>query len=190
MAHWEFEHSADSKASPAAIWNRYTDVENWSQWSQKGVEESSLDGDFKVGTEGMTKAPHLPKEKFELIEVEPERRFVSQAKLPGGTLVFEHQIEPTEGGTRITHKASLDGPLSFVWRPLVGRMVQRGLPDGVDRLAEIAVEKEKEDRREAEEDKEREERLKKADEKFKEEIEKTAGEHDAGAPSLPGSPSK
>ena len=190
MGHWEFEHSADSEASPESIWNRYTDVENWSQWSQKGIEESSLDGHFEVGSEGMSKAPHLPKGRFELIEVEPERCFASKSKLPGSTLTFDHRIEPRDGGTRITHKATLEGPLTFVWRQVVGRMVERGLPDGVDRLAELAVEKEKEDRQEAKEEKEKEERLKKADEKFKEEIEKTAGEHDAGAPSLPGSPSK
>jgi hypothetical protein len=152
---WQFEHSADSSASPAAVWDRYVDVEHWSQWSKKGVERSSIDGDFEVGTEGMSKAPNLPKGKFELVVVEPEQRFASKAKFPGGSLVFEHMIEPTDGGTRITHRATLDGPLTFLWRPVIGRIIQRGMPDGVERLAELAVEKEEEKRREAEEEKER-----------------------------------
>jgi uncharacterized protein YndB with AHSA1/START domain len=117
VGHWEFEHSADSKASPASVWDRYTDVDNWSQWSTKGVEESSLDGEFEVGSKGMSKAPHMPKGKFELIEVEPEERFVSKATFPGGTMHFEHILDATDGGTRITHKASLDGPLVFLWSP-------------------------------------------------------------------------
>ena len=191
MGHWEFEHSADSEASPAAVWDRYKDVDNWSQWSTKGVEESSLDGDFKVGTEGMSKAPHLPKGRFELIEVEPEQRFVSKATFPGGTMHFEHILDATDGGTRITHKASLDGPLVFLWSPVIGRIVQRGLPSGVERLAELAVEKEKEAEKDAKEDEEREERLEKADKEFKEEIERTVGEgKDAGGASLPGSVGK
>ena len=188
MGHWEFEHSADSKASPASVWDRYTDVDNWSQWSKKGVEESSLDGDFEVGSKGMSKAPHLPKGRFELIIVEPEQRFLSKATFPGGTLTFEHILEPTDGGTRITHKASLDGPLTFLWSPVIGRIVQRGLPSGVERLAELAVEKEKEAKRDEKEDEHRDERLKKADEDFKEEIKRTVGEgKDAGGASLPGS---
>ena len=73
---WQCEHSADSSASPAAVWDRYVDVENWSEWSKKGVERSSLDGRFEVGSKGTSKAPHLPKGSFELIVVEPEQRFV------------------------------------------------------------------------------------------------------------------
>ena len=185
MASWE--HSAESKASPESIWERYKDVDHWSEWSTKGVEESSLDGDFQVGTKGTSKAPYLPKGKFELIKVEPDQGFTSKAKMPGATLIFEHQLEPIEGGTRITHRASLEGPLSSVWRPAIGRIIERGLPTGVERLAELSVEKEAEAREEEKADKEREERLEKADEQFKEEIEKTSsGEGDAGGASLPG----
>jgi uncharacterized protein YndB with AHSA1/START domain len=184
MADWE--HSADSKAPPASVWERYTDVENWSEWSTKGVERSSLDGEFEVGSEGISKAPHLPKGKFELIAVEPERRFASKSSLPGATLTFEHSLEPRGGGTRITHRVSLDGPLAPLWRPMVGFIVERGLATGVERLAELAVEKQKEARREEQEAREREERLRKADEKFKEEIEKTSHGEDSGGASLPG----
>jgi Polyketide cyclase / dehydrase and lipid transport len=185
---WQTEHSADSKAPPEAVWERYTDVDNWSDWSKKGVEKSSLEGHFEVGSKGMSKAPHLPKGKFELIVVEPDRKFVSKAKLPGATLYFEHIVEPADGGSRITHRAILDGPLSAVWSPAISRIIERGMPDSVERLAEVAVEKQKEARREKQEEKEKEERLKKADEQFKEEIEKTSlGAEDAGGASLPGS---
>jgi hypothetical protein len=184
---WQMEHSAQSSASPEAVWNRYVDVEHWSEWSQKGVERSSLDGEFKEGTTGKSKAPGFPEGKFQLITVEPEKRFVSEAKFPGGRLTFAHTIEPADGGTRITHQATLDGPLTFVWSQVIGRIIKRGMPEGVERLAELAVEKEQEDRQEAEKEKEREARLEKADEQFKEEIEKTSrGDTDYGGASLPG----
>ena len=183
---WQYEHSADSSASPAAVWDRYVDVEHWSEWSKKGVERSSIDGDFEVGTKGKSKAPGLPEGKFELIVVEPQQRFVSKAKLPGGTLVFEHIVEPTDGGARITHRATLDGPLTFLWSPVIGRIIKRGMPDGVDLLAELAVEKGEEERKEAEEEKEREAKREKTDEQFKDEIEKTSREGDKGGASVPG----
>lgn len=186
MAGWECEHSADSEAPPPSVWERYSDVEMWREWS-RGVEESSLDGEFEAGSKGTLKAPQLPRSRFELAEVEPERRFVSTSRLPGGTIRLEHVLEPIDAGTRITHRATIDGPLSPVWTRVVGRVVERDLHASVDRLAEIAVEKEEEARREADEDRRREERLAKADERFKEEIEKTStGEGDGGGASLPG----
>jgi hypothetical protein len=187
MADWEFEHSAESKADATSVWERYTDVERWSDWS-KGVEESDLDGEFEVGSKGTIKAPQLFRTRFELVEVEPERRFDSKAKVPGGTILFEHFIEPANGGTRITHRATLEGPLNFIWVPLIGRIVKRELPESVERLAELAYEKKEEARKDAKEDEERKERLAKADEQFKEEIERTSsGDRDAGGASLPGS---
>jgi Polyketide cyclase / dehydrase and lipid transport len=187
MGIWKLEHSAETEAQPAAVWDRYTDVAHWSEWSTKGVEESSLDGKFEVGSKGTSKAPHLPKGRFELIEVEPERRFVSKVKLPGGTMTFEHQLEPTDGGTRITHRARIEGPLSFLWSPMLGWSVKRGLPSGVERLAELVPQKAEEARQEAEKQEQREARLEKADEQFKEEIEKTSsGEGDRGGASVPG----
>lgn len=186
MADWELEHSAESEASPEKIWERYTDVEQWSEWS-KGVAESTLEGEFEAGGKGTTKPPNLPRTRFELIEVEPERRFVSQSKLPGGTMRFDHLLEPANGGSRITHKVTLAGPLSFVWKPIVSRIVTRELADGVERLAELAAKKQEEAKREAEDKEKRQERLEKADQEFRSEIEKTSrGEGDQGGASVPG----
>jgi carbon monoxide dehydrogenase subunit G len=186
MADREFEHSAESKAPPASVWERYTDVEQWCDWSP-GVEESSLEGEFEAGSKGTVKPPQLPRSRFELVEVEPEQSFVSETKLPGGTLSLEHVLEPSNGGSRITHRATFTGPLGSVWMRVVGWIVKRDLPSSVERLAEVAVEKEEDARKLAEEQKERKERLKGADERLKAEIEKTSsGEGDRGGASLPG----
>ena len=133
---WRFEHSAISDADPAAIWQRYLDVEHWSDWSRHGVERSSIDGPFEVGTEGRSKAPGSMTLKFRLVAVEPESMFATEAKLPGAQLRFEHVIEPSGSGSQVTHRAALDGPLAFLYTRSVRKGVERGLPDGVDRLAE------------------------------------------------------
>lgn len=186
MGDLDVEHSAETKASPAAVWERYTDVENWSEWSA-GVEEASVDGEFEAGTKGTLKPAGLPRSPFELTEVEPERGYVTQSRLPGTAMRLEHMLEPVDGGTRITHRVTFDGRLSFFWSRVVGRFVKRDLPASVDRLAELVVEKEEEARKDAAEEKERKGRLKEADEQFKEEIEKTSsGDKDAGGASLPG----
>jgi hypothetical protein len=186
MAEFKMEHSAESAGNPASVWERYEDVEEWREWS-KGIEKSSLDGDFEAGSKGTAKAPNLPRGRFELVEVEPQRRFVSKAKWPGGTLILDHVIEPTDGGTRITHKATVRGPLDFLWSPLIGRIIKRELPASVERLAGLAVEKEEEARQQEQEKEERDARLEKADEEFKASIKSTSrGDDDRGGASLPG----
>ena len=136
---WSFSHSAESEAQPDAVWRRYVDVEHWSDWSRNGVEWSRLDGPFEVGTTGKSKAPGMPAGKFRLITVEPDARFVSEVKLPGGRLRFEHVVEPTAHGSQITHRASVDGPLSAIYSRVVRAGIERGLRDGVDRLAVLAA---------------------------------------------------
>jgi Polyketide cyclase / dehydrase and lipid transport len=136
---WRFEHSAESAADPHAVWHRYVDVEHWCEWSRLGVERSHIDGPFAVGTTGESKAPGSPRLKFTLVAVEPDASFASEASLPGARLRFDHVIEPREPGSRITHRVTLDGPLAFLYTRTVRKGVERGLPDGVERLAALAA---------------------------------------------------
>jgi hypothetical protein len=136
---WQFEHSAESTANPDAIWRHYVDVEHWCDWSRRGVEWSHIDGGFEVGTTGKSKPPGSRVLSFTLVSVEPDTAFASEVKLPGGRLRFEHVIEPLDPGSRITHRVALEGPLAFLYARIVRKSVERGLPDGVDRLASIAA---------------------------------------------------
>jgi len=132
-------HSAESGARPDAVWRRYVDVEHWSDWSRNGVKWSRLDGPFEVGTKGKTKAPGMPAATFRLVAVEPDAGFVSEVRLPGGRLRFEHVIEPNEKGSRITHRVEVDGPLAAVHARIIGKTTEKALVDGVDRLAVLAA---------------------------------------------------
>ena len=136
---WRFEHTAESGAEPHAVWQRYVDVEHWSEWSQRGVEWSGINGPFEVGARGKSKPPGSRPLPFKLVAVEPDAFFASEVKLPGGRLRFEHQIEPSGRGSRITHRVALDGPMAFLYTRAVRKGVESGLPDGVDRLAVIAA---------------------------------------------------
>ena len=136
---WRFEHRAESAARPHDVWRRYLDVEHWCEWSRHGVEWSHIDGPFAVGTTGKSKPPRSRPLRFTLVAVEPDERFATEVKMPGGRLRFEHVIEPMSTGSRITHRVALDGPLAFLYAPLVRKGVEKGLPDGVDRLAAMSA---------------------------------------------------
>jgi hypothetical protein len=135
---WRFEHTAESSADPHAVWLRYVDVEHWCDWSRHGVEWSRIDGPFEVGTKGRSKPPGSLAFAFRLVAVEPDESFASEVRMPGGRLRFEHVTEPREPGSRITHRVALDGPLAFLYVRMVRKSIERGLPDGVERLAAMA----------------------------------------------------
>jgi hypothetical protein len=135
---WTLTHDTTTSASPDAVWRRYVDVEHWSAWSRHGVEWSRLDGPFEVGTRGTSKPPGLPAGRFRLVVVEPDARFLSESRLPGCRLRFEHRVEPVASGSRIRHTATIDGPLAFLYAGILRRSIERGLPDGVERLAVLA----------------------------------------------------
>ena len=131
---WSFEHSADSAAAPEAVWTRYADVKEWAVWSP-GVEWADLDGPFAVGTRGKSKAPGAMAARFRLIRVEESSMFASEVRLPGARLTFEHLLEPSGPGTRITHRASLSGPLAGLYKRRVQALTEQNLRNGVERLA-------------------------------------------------------
>ena len=136
---WHFQHSAESSARPADVWRYYADVSKWPEWSQKGVKWARLDGPFETGTTGKSKPPGLPAGRFRLVDVEPERKFVTESRFPGSRLVFVHLIEPSMDGVRITHQGETSGPLAFLLTAVIRRTTERALPDGVDRLARMAA---------------------------------------------------
>ena len=72
---------------------------------------------------------------FRLVRVEPDAVFASTTWLPGARLLFEHFIEPRDTGLRITHRATLSGPLSALYKNRIRSLTEHSLPEGVDRLA-------------------------------------------------------
>src|SRR3954462_14552839 len=131
---WTFEHSAESAAAPEAVWRRYSDVTEWPGWSP-AIEWARLDGEFEVGAKGKSKARGAPAGGFRLIRVEPNAVFASTTWLPGARLVFEHFIEARDSGVQITHRATLSGPLSPLYKPRIRSLTEDSLTAGVERLA-------------------------------------------------------
>ncbi len=49
--------------------------------------------------------------------------WVDESRSPGLRMTFEHVIEPVDGGTKVTERALIAGPLA----PLVGALMRRRL---------------------------------------------------------------
>jgi Polyketide cyclase / dehydrase and lipid transport len=92
------------------------DVDRWPEWDA-GVARSHLDGPFATGTTGLMVLPDRSALRFRLAWVDEGRGFEDEAEVPGaGALVrVRHALEPlAAGGTRITYRATVEGPAADV----------------------------------------------------------------------------
>ena len=140
---WSTDATAETTATPAEVWERYVQVGRWKDWDH-GIEASELQGPFAVGTLGRLKPVGAPSSSFVLTRVEPQRAFADRTalphrRLPLATLAFEHELVATPGGTRITHRVQIAGPLARLFVPLIGRKIASELPKAVRTLASIAA---------------------------------------------------
>ena len=121
------KHTVETTASPAAIWAIWQDVSNWNTWDH-GIECSSIDGPFQVGTMGTLKPKGGPLVHTRLTCVEPMKMFIDEASLPLTRIIVSHFMTESEGKTFVTHRIEMKGLLSFVFAFLIGRNMKKNLP--------------------------------------------------------------
>jgi len=138
---WSVEHTAHSSASPQAVWALWADTAEWPRWNPT-IADVSLDGPFAEGTTGTLKPAHGPKAKMVLRDVRPSAGFTDVARLPGAQMRVEHEVaDAPEGGSRVTERAVLRGPLARLWSLLLGRQLRRDMAAGAQASARAAADK-------------------------------------------------
>jgi hypothetical protein len=138
---WRNEHSAEVDASSEAVWGVWTDVPGWPRFL--GMRWARLDGEFAVGGRGRIKPTHGPPSSFRIAAVEPGRYYATEASMPGASLRFEHLVAPiAAGGTRVVERQTIEGPLSRLYGWLLGRQMVSELPGSLEKLGNLARERE------------------------------------------------
>lgn len=107
------EFSTTTTATRAAIWARWTDINNWSRWNA-GVAHSRLTVPFAVGAEfSMTPAGQNAMTS-RLVRVEEGVAFTDETVLGDICVTVEHRIEPSQDSgrdtLRIVYSARVTGP--------------------------------------------------------------------------------
>ena len=123
--------------SSERLWDVWTDVDRWSSW-QDDVEYARLEGRFEKGTSIRFKPKGGPKVRLELAEVEPRSSFTDVTRFPLARMVDRHELIDADGELEIRNTLTMDGPLAYLWRKLVGEGVAKSLPDQTARLVERA----------------------------------------------------
>ena len=122
----------------ASVWTRaYADVGAWPRWNG-ALAAAELDGPFEVGATARVRFRTGLRLRFVLVEVEPERVFTDESRLPGARMGHRHALEPTPDGVRLTNTIYIDGPLSRLWALILGPPAKRGLAEWQRQAVEVA----------------------------------------------------
>lgn len=134
---WTTAHSLEAPVSAAQIWRVWRDLPNWPVWDQ-GLDWVRPEGDLVVGGRYRLKPTGGPEVRATIVRCEPEAGFTDVTRLPLCTLEFDHVIEPTPLGVRITHRATFRGLAAPLFRRVIGAGIARDLPATMARLVERA----------------------------------------------------
>jgi uncharacterized protein YndB with AHSA1/START domain len=138
---WSVEHTAHARASPETVWEVWADVAGWPRWNPT-VKEVSLEGPFSEGSSGRLTPAKGPSAKVVLEDVRPAAGFVAVSGLPGARMRVEHEVaEAPEGGSLVTERAVVSGPLARLWSLLLGRQLTDDMAAGTEATAREADEK-------------------------------------------------
>lgn len=123
---FEAVHSARVRAEAGDVWALWADPGRWPDWNDQ-IEHAEIEGQggLAVGAIAKVKFRRGGTVKFEVVELEPQRLFVDEARFPGARLGHEHRLEPGQSSVEVTHRLYIKGPLSGFWALLMGRKTMR-----------------------------------------------------------------
>ena len=109
--HWTHETSTDIAATPARVWQLWSDVAGWPRWNP-GVARAALQGPFASGSSFEMQLPDGgPLLQSRLLDVQPNERFTDETTFEGVLVRVTHAIASrSTGGVRVSYCTEGEGP--------------------------------------------------------------------------------
>jgi uncharacterized membrane protein len=106
-----FESAIHIDAPPARVYEVFSDVERWPEWTESVTSVERLDqGPLQVGSKARIKQPRLPVTVWEVTEVVEGSHFVWVATGPGTRTIGGHYVEADGDGARAISRIEQYGP--------------------------------------------------------------------------------
>lgn len=119
-----FEATIEISAPAQRVFDVYSDVERWPEWTESVTSVQRLDdGPLRVGSRARIKQPRLPTAEWEVTDIEPGRSFTWTARGPGIITTGSHVVARTDREGQVTATASLEQAGAFGW--LLGLLTKR-----------------------------------------------------------------
>jgi uncharacterized protein YndB with AHSA1/START domain len=116
-------------APATVVWDVFSDVEHWPEWTASVTRLVGLDGpDLAVGGRFEIKQPRMPKLVWEVTEVKPGTSWTWVQRSPGGLTVARHDVIPeSDGRTQVRQQLEQRGPVGAAVGLLMRGMTRRYL---------------------------------------------------------------
>jgi uncharacterized protein YndB with AHSA1/START domain len=123
---FEAVHSERIAAPAAAIWELWQDTDRWAHWNEQ-IERVEVDGEgeLKLGATVKTKMRRGGTVRHLVIVYEPGALLTYEARFPGARSGLEHRVREGRRSVEVTHRRYVDGPLAWIWAPMIGRKRMR-----------------------------------------------------------------
>jgi uncharacterized membrane protein len=123
------DSSIEIAAGAAIVWDIYTDVERWPEWTASIERVVPLDGAvIEVGRRFEIAQPRLPKVVWEVTAVDAGRSWTWRQHSPGSTALATHEVVPQgDRRTLVRQRVEQRGPLGAVFGALTRRLTRRYL---------------------------------------------------------------
>ena len=115
------DSSVEIAAPASLVWDVFSDVERWPEWTASVTRLVALDGPgLAVGKRFEIKQPRMPKLVWEVTEVHPGAGWTWVQRSPGGSTVARHEVVAQAGGhTLVRQQLDQRGAVGA----LVGRLM-------------------------------------------------------------------
>lgn len=116
---WTHEESIETRASPARLWQLFSDVPGWKAWNA-GIEHIELHGPFAEGTTFTMQPPGTDAFVSTLTAAVENQGFTDETVIDDTCVTVAHLIVPLASGlTRVTYSTRITGPAAAEIGPFV-----------------------------------------------------------------------
>lgn len=136
---WHRTYSMTATGTTAeALWDAQTNVNEWPAMFGD-LEWTKLEGPAKLGKEFHLKPKGGPKVRLTIVRCERPSAFADLSHLPLCKMTFQHTFTPTPDGVRIDLDLRMHGPLTFLWKKVIGAKQAEEFPAHVQALIAAAA---------------------------------------------------
>ncbi|MFG1906035.1 SRPBCC family protein [Kribbella sp. NPDC048928] len=134
-----FDHSTTIQAPPERVWEVFSNVERWPDWTPTVDSVERLDdGRLHLGARTRIRQPKLAVAVWEVTKFEDGQYFEWVSTAPGMRTTGGHRVISTPDGTVATATIIQEGPLAWLLGRLYAGLTRNYIATETEKLKEVS----------------------------------------------------
>jgi uncharacterized membrane protein len=134
-----FDHSVTVQAPAERVWEVYSDVAKWPDWTPTVDSVERLDaGRIHLGAKTRIRQPKLRPAVWEVTELKEGEYFEWVSHAPGLKTTGGHRVISTPEGTVVTAMIKQEGALGWLFGRIYASLTKRYIATECEKLKEVS----------------------------------------------------